>query len=95
MGRADPPPKSVAKQIVEYVVNRTRSSEVRRDLGCPLPLANVYLGERFGRYPWEIDEQPADKVAYYLRVLEMEAEGYRLVEGTDPDEPVDLKYWNP
>lgn len=46
----------------------------RPGIGCPWPLAYVHLGERFGKWPWEIEDEPADRVAYYLGVMAKEAE---------------------
>jgi hypothetical protein len=53
-----------------------------------MPLANIYVGERFGKWPWEANCEPADEVAYYQKVMEMEAEESALIEGLPPGDDV-------
>lgn len=53
-----------------------------------MPMVYVLLGERFGKWPWEIEGEPADRVRYYLNVLAAEAEARSLVEGLGTDEPL-------
>lgn len=56
--------------------------------GCPRELAYVYLGERFGKWPWELEDQPADRVQYYMAVLGAEAEAHQDHEGLEPGENI-------
>ena len=49
-------------------------------------MALVYLGERFGKWPWELEGQPADKVQHYLAVIGIEAEAKAAMEGMDPND---------
>ena len=32
------------------------------------------MAERFGKWPWEIEEAPIDRVLYYLGILGVEGE---------------------
>jgi hypothetical protein len=59
----------------------------RRNVGCPWPLALVHLAERFGKWPWELEDQPADRVRRYLAVMGIEGEAKAAMEGLDADEP--------
>lgn len=59
----------------------------RSGVGCPWPLAAVILGERFGKWPWELDDEPADKVRYYAAIMGIQAEARSALAGLDPDEP--------
>lgn len=56
-------------------------------LGCPWPLAAVQLGERFGKWPWELDDAPSDRVLWYARIMGIEAEAREALSGLEPDEP--------
>lgn len=55
-------------------------------MGCPWPLALVHLAERFGKWPWELEDQPADKVRRYLAVMGIEGEAKAAMDGLRPDE---------
>lgn len=60
---------------------------------CPRCLGYVYLAERFGKWPWEMegyppDYIPADRREYYLQVLSAEAEYKALISGTSPGEEI-------
>ena len=58
----------------------------RDGVGCPLPLAMVLIGERFGIPPWEIEQAPADRVTFYLNVMSAEATTHELVDDLPNDE---------
>lgn len=92
MGRSDrgggSTPKSLIAGIRAYVDDTYRQPERRRDVGCPLPLAFVLLGERFGGWPWEIENAPADRLAYYLAVIGAEGEAHGDHAGMEPGEEV-------
>jgi len=49
-------------------------------------LAYVYLGERFGKWPWEIEAQPADRVLFYMSIMSEEADMLSLLDGLSPDD---------
>jgi hypothetical protein len=55
-----------------------------------MPLAFCYLGERFGKWPWDIEGEPADRVEYYLSVLAAEGEYNSLYAGGDPDDLIEI-----
>jgi len=55
---------------------------------CPLPLAHVLIGERFGQWPWSIEDAPADRVAYYLAIMGAEAEAHQDHAGLGDDEVI-------
>jgi hypothetical protein len=65
-----------------------RSPGLRQFTPCPLPLAHVLLGERFGQWPWSIEQAPADRVAYYLAIMSAEAEAHQDHAGLDGDEEI-------
>jgi hypothetical protein len=48
--------------------------------------ADIIIAERFGALPWEIEEAPADRVAYYLGILGIEGEYKGLMDGLEPNE---------
>lgn len=50
-------------------------------------MAAILLGERFGRWPWELRDQPADDVRYFVAVMGVQAEARAALEGLSPDEP--------
>ena len=37
--------------------------------------------------PWTLEDAPADRYAYYLRLLTIEAEARSAMAGLDPEEP--------
>jgi hypothetical protein len=74
--------------IVDYVDDTYRSPGARRYTPCPLPLAFVLLGERFGGWPWELEQAPLDRVNYYLAVMAAEAEAHQDHDGLSGDETV-------
>lgn len=47
----------------------------------------MQLGERFGRWPWELDDAPIDRVLWYARIMGIEAEAREALSGLEPDEP--------
>ncbi len=47
----------------------------------------MHLAERFGRWPWELEDQPADRVRWYVAVLGIEGEARAAMDGLKPDEP--------
>lgn len=59
---------------------------LRRGVGCPVDLAYVQLGERFGKWPWEIKDQPASEVLYYLGVMGVEGAMQARLDGLPRDE---------
>lgn len=65
-----------------------RSPAHRQFTPCPLPLAHVLIAERFGQWPWSIEGEPADRVAYYLAVMAAEAEAHQDHAGLDGDEEI-------
>ena len=50
-------------------------------------MAAIHLGERFGKWPWELDDQPADRVRYYVAIMSIQGEAKAALEGLSPDEP--------
>lgn len=49
-------------------------------MSCPGEYANVLLGERFGHWPWDIEDAPADRVYFYTRLLGIEGQAARHLE---------------
>jgi hypothetical protein len=47
----------------------------------------VHLAERFGKWPWELEDQPWDRVRHYLAVMGAEGEAKAAMDGLKPDEP--------
>jgi hypothetical protein len=43
-------------------------------LPLPWPYANVLIAQRFGKWPEECEERPADRALFYNRILTIEAE---------------------
>ena len=56
-------------------------------MGCPWPLAVVQYAERFGRWPWELEEAPTDRVLYYAAIMGIQGEAKAAMDGLSPDEP--------
>lgn len=50
-------------------------------------MAAIHLGERFGKWPWELDDQPADRVRHFVAVMGVQGEAKAALEGLSPDEP--------
>jgi len=48
----------------------------------------VLIGERFGQWPWSIEDAPADRVAYYLAIMGAEAEAHQDHAGLGDDEVI-------
>lgn len=46
----------------------------------------MHLAERFGKWPWQLEDEPADRVRYYLAVMGAEGEAKAAMEGLKPDE---------
>lgn len=44
------------------------------------------LGERFGKWPWDIYDEPADHVLRFLNVMAAEGEARELLYGLPDDE---------
>lgn len=57
-------------------------------MGCPLPLAFVFMAERFGGWPWELEDVPIDKLYYYMNVIGAEGKVRSQLEGLPDDEPL-------
>lgn len=89
-GRSGEAPKSVRRAIIDYVNDQHLKRELREGAGCPLPLAHVYLAERFGGWPWAIKQAPADDVLYYFNVMRAEADGQEAVGDAPDDEFVEI-----
>lgn len=71
-----------------YLDDQRRPPHRRRGLLCPLPLAYMYTGERYGLAPWVIEDAPADRVAYYLNLMGIEGQAKADMDGLKPDEPM-------
>jgi len=56
----------------------------------PIDLVYIALGERFGRFPWEVKEAPADELAYFMAVMGEEARVKSELDGLDFD---DVMFW--
>lgn len=69
-----------------YLDDQRKPPDRRRGVGCPMPLAYVYIGERFGLAPWDIEAADADRVQYYLNVIGIEGEARADLDGLEPDE---------
>jgi len=48
----------------------------------------VLIAERFGQWPWSIEDAPADRVAYYLAIMGAEAEAHQDHDGLSGDEEI-------
>jgi hypothetical protein len=48
----------------------------------------VLIAERFGQWPWAIDDEPADRVAYYMAIMSAEAVAHQDHAGLDGDETI-------
>ncbi len=70
-----------------FVNDQRKSPHRRTGVGCPWPLALVHLAERFGKWPWELEQEPTDKVRHYLAVMGIEGEAKAAMDGLKPDEP--------
>lgn len=46
----------------------------------------MHLAERFGKWPWELETEPADRVRYYLAVMGAEGEAKAAMDGLKPEE---------
>jgi hypothetical protein len=57
----------------------------------PWELIAVRVAERFGVLPWSLDDEPADRVYYYLGVMGIEADMQRALDGLEKDEPLILE----
>lgn len=56
-------------------------------MGCPWPWALVLLADRFKCLPWELEDEPADRVLYYTGLLALEAEYHADTAGMEAAEP--------
>ncbi|HET7183003.1 MAG TPA: hypothetical protein VFI15_12295 [Candidatus Limnocylindrales bacterium] len=72
----------------DFLADQHLAPGLRRGVGCPPLYANVLIGERFGRFPWEVEDAPLDRYLIYRAVLAAEAEARALLDGLDPDEPL-------
>jgi hypothetical protein len=72
--------------IVAYVDDTYRAPGSRQHTPCPLPLAHVLIAERFGGWPWDLEQAPADRVAYYFAIMAAEAEAHHDHEGLGDEE---------
>jgi hypothetical protein len=80
--------KKLIRAIQDYVDDTYRPTEARRDVGCPLELAYVLLGERFGQWPWTILDAPADRVERFLAVIGAESEAHGDHAGMAPGDEI-------
>lgn len=55
---------------------------------CPTPYANVIIAERFGVLPWQLEQEPLDRVLYYFGILAIEGEMHGALEGLSHEEPL-------
>lgn len=46
----------------------------------------MLVAERFGVLPWVLEEEPADRVAYYFNLMGIEGEARTAMHGLDPEE---------
>lgn len=46
----------------------------------------MQLGERFGKWPWELDAEPLDRVLWYTRIMGIEAEIREEMADLEQDE---------
>lgn len=47
----------------------------------------MQYAERFGRWPWELEEAPTDRVLYYAAIMGIQGEAKAAMDGLSPDEP--------
>lgn len=70
-------------------LNDARLSPLRRQgKAMPMEYAYVCVAERFGGWPWDIPEAPADSVARCLNLLAAEGEFKSDLAGLEADEPM-------
>lgn len=55
---------------------------------CPAIYANVVVAERFGHFPWELEDAPLDRLLLYFNVLGVEAETMAALDGLSREEPL-------
>jgi len=46
------------------------------------------MAERFGGWPWELEDVPIDKLYYYMNVIGAEGKVRSQLEGLPDDEPL-------
>jgi hypothetical protein len=46
----------------------------------------VLVAERFGGWPWELEEVSLDKLLYYLNIMSAEGAAHELVDDLPEDE---------
>lgn len=56
-------------------------------MACPQPAIWLTLADRFHKWPWQLEDEPADRVLFWLNVMSVEAEARNDREGLAPDEP--------
>jgi len=54
----------------------------------PMEYAYIVVAERFGGWPWDIEDAPADRVARVFNLLGAEGEYKQALAGLEPDEPM-------
>lgn len=64
-----------------FLSDQHNEAQFQKGVGCPLEYVHVLLGARFGHWPWEIEQEPADRVLFYRRLLSVEAEVHSHLAG--------------
>lgn len=68
------------------MVNGKHRDLRRTDVPCPLEWSYIQLAERFGKWPWECEDQPTDKLLFYGALMSKAAEYQGWLAGVEPDE---------
>lgn len=48
----------------------------------------MLIAERFGKWPWELDDAPADRFTLMMNVLGIQGEARAAMHGLEPNEPL-------
>lgn len=63
---------------MDFIADQHLAPEPSKPL--PWEYANVLLAERFGKWPEEAEERPADRALFYNAVLGVEAKAHGLIK---------------
>ncbi len=63
---------------MDWIADQRLAPEPSKPL--PWAYANVLIGERFGRFPEECEDRPADRALFYNGVLAAEAKAQGLLK---------------
>jgi len=63
---------------MEWIADQRLAPEPSKPL--PWPYANVLIAERFGKWPEEAEDRPADRALFYNAVLGVEAKAHALLK---------------